>query len=356
LHVRGFTMVSLYLTSMGEGAGKSILCAALGRKFKAAGRKVGFFKPVAIIPAGAGAFDKDAEFIKHALTLSEPLDLLCPVSLGANDFAAAANEKEPAWLKKIKEAFPKVSQGKDVVLVEGAGDFKPGSAAAVVNSKIAEALGAKIMLIVLYQSELDANQIASAAKALAGKLLGVLINAVPERRMAKVKSNLVPALEKEGIKVLGILPDDRALFTISVGELAEHLSGNILNSAENSGELVESVMVGAMSPDSALSYLNLKHKKAVITRGDRPDIQLAALQTSISCLVVTNNINPIPNVLGLARTAGVPVITVKKDTRQTLDSIEGAFGKAKFSHEKKVDRLEQLMEQNVNLDAIYQAV
>ena len=216
-------MVSLYLTSMGEEAGKSALCAALGRKFKTAGRKVGFFKPVAILPAVAGAIDKDAEFIKHALTLSEPPDLLCPVSLGAKDLAAAANEKEPAWLGKIKEAFPKVSQGKDVVLVEGAGDFKSGSAAAVVNGKVVEALGAKVILIVRYQSDTDANQIASAAKAIGGRLLGVLINAVPERRMAQVKSNLVPSLQKEGIKVLGVLPEDRALFTISVGELAEHL-------------------------------------------------------------------------------------------------------------------------------------
>ena len=349
-------MVSLYLTSMGEEAGKSVLCAALGRKFKTAGRKVGFFKPVAILPAVAGAIDKDAEFIKHTLTLSEPLDLLCPVTLSAKDFTAAANEKEPAWLKKIKEAFPKVSQGKDVVLVEGAGDFKPGSAAAVVNGKVVEALGAKVILIVRYQSDTDANQIASAAKAIGGRLLGVLINAVPERRMAQVKSNLVPSLQKEGIKVLGVLPEDRALFTISVGELAEHLGGNILNSPESSGELVESVMVGAMSSDSALSYLSLKPGKAVITRGDRPDIQLAALETSISCLILTNNINPVPNVLNLAQSANVPIVMVKEDTRHTLDSVEGAFGKAKFSHEKKVERLEQLLEQHVSLEAIYQAV
>lgn len=346
-------MVSLYLTSMGEGAGKSILCAALGRKFKAAGKKVGFFKPITILAETAGATDKDAEFMRHALTLTEPLDLLCPVSLSTKDFAAAANEKEPAWLKKTKDVFPKVSQGKDVVLIEGAGDLKSNSAAAVINGKIAEALGAKIMLVVRYQSDTDANQIASAARAFAGRLLGVLINAVPERRMEQVKSNLVSSLEKGGIKVLGVLPEDRVLFTISVGELAEHLGGNILNSPERSGELVESVMVGAMSSDSALSYLSLKPGKAVITRGDRPDIQLAALETSLSCLILTNNINPVPNVINLAQSANVPIVMVKHDTRQTLDSIEGAFSKAKFSHEKKVERLEQILEQNVNLEAVY---
>lgn len=348
-------MVSLYLTSMGEEAGKSALCAALGRNFKAARRRVGFFKPISIIPDAGGAIDKDTEFMKHYLALNEPLDSLCPIALSDKNLAAAANEKEPSWLGKIKDAFARVSPGKDVVLVEGLGDFKPGSARATIDARILEALGAKTILIVRYRGDIDASQIERAAKALAGRLVGVLINAVPERRMEGVKSSLVPSLERGGIKVVGVLPEDRALFTISVGELVEHLGANILNSPERSEELVESVMVGAMSSDSALSYLSLKPNKAVITRGDRPDIQLAALQTSISCLVVTNNINPIPNVLGLARTAGVPIVMVKEDTRSTLDAVEGAFSKPRFSHEKKMERMEQLLEQHVNLDAIYQS-
>jgi BioD-like phosphotransacetylase family protein len=348
-------MVSLYLTSMGEEAGKSALCAALGRNFKSARKRVGFFKPISVIVEAGDAVDKDTEFMKNYFAIDEPLDLLCPVALSAKNLPAEANEKEPGWLGKIKDAFTRVSSGKDLVLIEGLGDFKPGSARATIDIRILEALGARAILIVRYQSDIDASQIERAAKALARRLVGVLINAVPERRMERVKSTLVPSLESGGIKVLGVLPEDRALFTISVGELVKHLGATILNSPERSEELVESVMVGAMSSDSALSYLSLKPNKAVITRGDRPDIQLAALQTSISCLVVTNNICPIPNVLGLARTVGVPVVMVKEDTRHILDSVEGAFSKPRFSHEKKVERLEQLLEQHVNLDAIYQS-
>jgi BioD-like phosphotransacetylase family protein len=39
-------------------------------------------------------------------------------------------------------------------------------------------------------------------------------------------------------------------------------------------------MVGAMSAENALSYFRRKAHKVVITGGDRPDIQLAALETS----------------------------------------------------------------------------
>jgi BioD-like phosphotransacetylase family protein len=152
-----------------------------------------------------------------------------------------------------------------------------------------------------------------------------------------------------------VLPEDRALLTVSVGELVEHLGGSILNSPERSEELVESIMVGAMSPDPAVSYLSLKQNKAVVTRGDRPDIQLAALQTSTSCLVLTNNINPLPNILSRAKAVKVPVVTVKDDTVRTMEALEGVLDKAKFSHEKKVERLAQLLEQHLDLESIRQA-
>jgi BioD-like phosphotransacetylase family protein len=217
-----------------------------------------------------------------------------------------------------------------------------------------ETLGAKAIIIVSYETSLQASQIVDAAKALAGHLLGVVINAVPQRRMESVKATLVKSIEQIGIRVLGVLPEDRALLTVSVGELAEHLGGSIINLPERSDNLVEAVMVGAMSPDPAISYLSLKQNKAVVTRGDRPDIQLGALRTSISCLVLTNNINPLTNILSLANAGKVPIVIVKDDTIHTMEALEGVLDKAKFSHEKKVERLEQLLEQHLDLESIYQ--
>jgi BioD-like phosphotransacetylase family protein len=348
-------MNALYLTSIGEAAGKSALCAALGRLFKADGWKVGYFKPVAVASEKAEAGDKDTEFMKQALALDEPLELLCPVSQSAKDFLASANEEEPAWLKKAKEAYVRVAQGKDAVLIEGVSGFQAGSGPALAGSRIVEALEAKAILVVRYESGLQASQIVDAAKVLGGHLLGVVINAVPQRRMNSVKATLAPSLEQSGIKVLGVLPEDRALLTVSVGELVEHLGGSILNSPERSEDLVESVMVGAMSPDPAVSYLSLKQNKAVVTRGDRPDIQLAALQTSTSCLVLTNNINPLPNILSRAQAVKVPVVMVKDDTVRTMEAVEVVLDKAKFSHEKKVERLAQLLGQHLDLESIRRA-
>ena len=348
-------MIALYFASMGESAGKSALCAALGHIFRAEGKTVGFFKPIAVLPEKAisGVGDKDAEFMKRYLTLKEPLDLLCPVSLNSRNLKAAVSETEQAWLEKVKEAYTRISQDKDVVLVEGLSGFEAGSDLARLGTRIVKVLGAKAILIVRYQSDLETSQIVAAAKILAGHLLGVIINAVPQRRMDSVKAALVPSIEQNDIKVLGALPEERLLFTPSVGELAEHLGGSILNSTERSEELVESLMVGAMSPDPATSYLSLKQNKAVIIRGDRPDIQLAALQTSTRCLVITDNMHPIPNIMGLAQQLKVPIVVVKENTLRTMEALEGVFDKAKLNN-KKLERLEQLLEQHLDLEPIYQ--
>jgi hypothetical protein len=316
---------------------------------------VGYFKPVAVAAEKAEAGDKDTEFLKQILALEEPVELLCPASFSAKDFLASANEKEPAWLVKAKDTYARVAQGKDAVLIEGVSGFQAGSGPALAGSRIVEELEAKAILIVRYESGLQASQIVDAVKVLGGHLLGVVINAVPQRKMNSVKATLAPSLEQSGIKVLGVLPEDRALLTVSVGELVEHLGGSILSSPERSEDLVESVMVGAMSPDPAVSYLSLKQNKAVVTRGDRPDIQLAALQTSTSCLVLTNNINPLPNILSRAQAVKVPVVMVKDDTVRTMEAVEVVLDKAKFSHEKKVERLEQLLEQHLDLESMRQA-
>lgn len=345
-------MAALFITSMGEAAGKSALAAGLGKRFQSKGSKVGYLKPVCDPAEGT---DRDVEFIKQLLALEEPVESLCPVSGSVEEMAVTLDEKEPSWLKKIEEACSKVSPGKDVVILEGTGGFEAGSDSARIEGRIVEALKTRAVLIVHYEADLDVDRIVAAAKMLAENLLGVVINAVPESKMESVKVEAVPALEQSGIKVLGVLPEDRALLGVTVGRLAEHVGGSILNSQDRSNELVESLMVGAMSVDSALSYLSLKSNKAVITRGDRPDIQLAALETSTKCLVLTDNIDPTPSILSRALELNVPIVLVEKDTAGTMEALEEVFEKSVFFDERKIERLDSILENHMNMEAFYQA-
>ncbi len=118
------------------------------------------------------------------------------------------------------------------------------------------------------------------------------------------------------------LMEDRKQAGISINELANYIQGEILNSSDKTDELVESLMVGAMCIDPAPLYFNTKSNKAVITRSDRADIQLGALETSTACLILTGGTKPSPVVMQRAEEKGVPVLLVERDTPAILSELE----------------------------------
>ena len=74
----------------------------------------------------------------------------------------------------------------------------------------------------------------------------------------------------------------------------------------------------------------------MITGGDRPDIQLAALETSTKCLILTGNLHPSPIILNRAEELGVPMILVGQDTMTAMQTIEKFFGRSRFHQIKKL--------------------
>ena len=105
-------------------------------------------------------------------------------------------------------------------------------------------------------------------------------------------------------------PENRTPTAITVGDLAKGIDGKILNHAERSNKLVENYMLGAMTVDSGLDYFNRKKNKAAIIRQERLDMQLAALETSTVCLVLSGgNQAPAHSVLHKAESRGIPIIT-----------------------------------------------
>ena len=110
--------------------------------------------------------------------------------------------------------------------------------------------------------------------------------------------------------------------SVRISELANCVHGEILSCTEKAEELVESLMVGVMCVDPSPLYFNQKSNKAVITRGDRYDIQLGALETSTKCLILTGGTKPRPNIIQRAEEKGVPVLLVEKDTPATLEKLE----------------------------------
>lgn len=317
-------MVTLQITSLSRGAGKTAICTGLGRQLQDAGKTVGYLKPVI-----GTASDSDAAFIKDALSLSEPENLVCPTFPDEAHLEAG-----------IKPVFDKIASGKDVVLVES------------TSGAVARAISARVIIVAVY-SEIDI--LPNAVMAFGNQLAGLILNKVPVSQLQAVRSQVTGILQNSGVSVLGVIPEDKSLLTFTIGELANIIDGKVLNNPEKTAELAENFMLGALTVDSALPYFGRKANKVAVMRAERPDMQMAALQTSTCALVLYGDAGIIPLVRLRAEDKKVPIITTKLDALAISNRVEEALVKIKFNQPGKVPRLMALLAQGMDFPALYKS-
>jgi BioD-like phosphotransacetylase family protein len=166
-----------------------------------------------------------------------------------------------------------------------------------------------------------------------------------------------PYLERQGIPLLGALPHREQLQAISVGELVDVLQGEFLCLPEKSDVLIERMIVGAMNVEQALPRIRrVSGAKAVITGGDRTDMQLVALETATRCLVLTGHLRPQPEVLRRAEENGVPVLLVRESTMETVEAIEQVFGKTRLGQAAKLHQFESLLADHFDFERLCEAL
>lgn len=354
-------MRALYITSVEPFIGKTAMCLAIGKRLKADGHKVGYLKPVGIHPwrtAEGRLGDEDAAFAKTILGLEDDLEDLTPVIVTPSVLRQHMKGRgEADLLQRIQQATKQASSGKDVLLLEGGSSLREGYAIGLSNVRLAQVLGAPVLLMAKFHSEMQLVDDILASQARLGELLlGGVLNQIPEEALEYVESYARPYLEQQGIRVLGVLPGVSRLSALTIGELVKRLEAEVLTWEPNPQALVEAFMVGAMTVEACLSRFRRQPNKAVITGGDRTDIQLAALETSTVALVLTGNLRPSPVVIQQAEALQVPILLVKENTMETVNRIEQAYGKTRLAEPEKLDAFMQLMSEHMDMGAIYGAL
>jgi BioD-like phosphotransacetylase family protein len=349
---------AIYVMSTESYSGKSALCVGLMMRLRQDGFRTGYMKPISTAERMSvlGAFDEDAAFMKNTFDLSEPLEAINPIALDYRTVESILVGKEqPDYAGLLKATFEKLTEKCDVILLEGAVSLREGYIIDMPSPVISAMLPVRPLVVTRYSSDLQVvDDLLTAQFRLGESLLGGVINAVPWPRLDFAHNILKPFLEKRGVPILGIMPRERLLLSVSAGDLAEGLEAEVLCREDKLDELVEHVLVGAMSADVALTYFRRKPNKAVITGGDRPDVQLVALNTSTTCLILTGNLHPTPHVLGRAEEQGVPIILTRCDTLTTVEVVESCFGKGRFHQQKKVERFAEMMNERFDFQALYE--
>ena len=340
-------MPVIYVASDKARAGKTAVSVALARKLLQEGRTVALFKPFSPADQGTGQ-DHDGQILRQASGTPTSDEAQWPVAL------TLGQEMQGPTLDQAMEAFRRVSAGADVTIVEGLSGLN-GSVGAV-SQELALRMDAQALVVLSYSQEMDSGEAMRARQLLGDRLAGVVINGVTRYKGRDVAGELLPTLESEGVKVLGAIPEDRRLLGVSVGQLAEHLGGSFLCWEEKKDSFVEHLMIGGLVLDWGVLYFYRFDNKAVIVRGNRPDIQMAALGTPTSCIVLTGGEPPIQYVEYEAQEEEVPLIQVQSDTLSTAAALETIQERALFDHPMKQERFLELLTQHGDWAAIYGAL
>lgn len=351
-------MATLYVASTETFVGKSAVCVGLLRRMQRDGFNVSYMKPVSVSVTHTpdSVLDEDAAFIRRTLGIDTPLDQIAPVLITPGVVESILRGQQPSFTKALRDAYLAVSRGKDIVVLEGTNTWAEGALVDLTADQVTDLLQAPGLLVSRYVSTLSVDTILSVQRYVGDRLLGVLLNHVEDPQREFVESRVVPFLESRGIPVFGLLPRDSTLAGISVAELIDQLGGQLIGRQEWCNRTVESLMIGAMGADASLSFFRRRANKAVVTGGDRSDLQLAALETSTSALVLTGNFRPSYQVIDRAEERQVPIILVADDTLTTVDRAEKLFGRVRFHQAAKLQRFTELMDAHFNYNRLYESL
>jgi hypothetical protein len=348
-------MVPLYLISNEAYSGKSSLCVALGKILMDRGLKVGYMKPVGTLPTRVNDFitDEDALYIKEVLGLVDELENISPIVLTQNYYREGLKNDDFSknFLNLIEKSYNKIQKGKDIVLLEGAKNIEHGSFIGISSKNICEKLKAKEILILRYSSDI-VDYVMLAKEYLKDSFGGLIINWVPQNQAEYLNEIILPFFNKRNIKVFGSIFSDKTLSSVTIKEIAELIDGKIITATGNIDTLITSFMVGAMSEEQALSFFKKQADKAVITGGDRADIQLAALETDTKCLILTGYFQPSSIVTNRAEELGVPIILVNYDTLSAIEKINEIIGKVRFHEITKIDKIVEIVRESIDIDGL----
>ena len=340
-------MPVLYIASDRPRSGKTALAASLASRMRGAGRKVAYFKPL----SSSADADPDVRFLS-AKVLPGAGPIPGPMPLPGQGDPAPEGGPGDEGMDRITSAVVELAGSTDLTIVEGPSIAMTPGQDGDLAVRLAQAVDADVLLIVRYEKDLSGDSVLELCEPFGQRLAGVLVNLVTRYKEREAFHEIAPAVRARGIDFLGAIPEDRTMLSVTVGQIAEHLGGRWVMGQERSRDLVENLLIGGNIMDSGDTYFGRKESKAVIVRGDRPDIQLAALSGPTTCLILTGGHSPIQYVYHQAGQQEVPLLVVDQDTLSAARALDTLLERSTCHHTRKVERFQELLDQGADVTSL----
>ena len=326
-------MAVLLVASDRPGAGKTSAALALAALSNRSGRAARAYKPFTTA-------DDDGD---------------------SDTLAQLANPGIEGWPKPAGEDGPTTDDLSALASELSSGDNSeslnilevPSEIGAAGAARIADALNARALVVAQARRGLRGADLSEWSEALGDRLAGVLVNGSTRYMSTEASERIGPSFDEAGTALIGMIPEDRALLSVSVDQIRAGLGGRYAVDEGDVNGPVEHFQVGCMSLDPGELRFGLYDRNAVVVRGDRPDIQMSALNASVSCLVLTGGIDPIEYISYEAQEEETPVMVVEPDTLTTMSLLNDVTTSARIDTAAKVARFGELLEAHADLERVW---
>jgi len=338
---------AVYIATMENGSGKSIVTLGLMRMLLGKVAKVGYFKPIISdlnegerdnhIHTALTHFNLDISYEQsYSFTKSEVLNLI-------------NEDKIDLVFDSIIEKYKAIEENYDFVLVEGTDFSGEGTATELdINKEIAKNLGIPVIIIESGRGKTMkefVNNLLSAYHLFEErdvKVLAVIANKVKLKNLEWVQNELYRELPKNVI--VNAIPRIDLLSNPTMNEVIHELDAEVLfGQGDELSNQVAHYLVGAMQLHHYLP--RLKENTLVITPGDRSDLIMGALQANISFnypmiagIVLTGGLKPEKPILelveGLSRK--IPILSVQEDTYSIAKAVGKINSKVCAQNQQKI--------------------
>ena len=357
----------VFVAATRQNDGKTTLSLGLLAALQKIYPRIGYIKPVGqrFIQVEEQSIDEDTVLMDHVFRLNCPLVDMSPIAVEP-DFTRKylQQSNRDALVKKIEKAFDRVAWEKDIVLCEGSGHAGVGSVFDLSNAQVARELDAKVVIVTRGGigkpiDEVALNQALFEKEGV--EIIGVILNKVIPDKIEFVTEFARRGLKRKGLDLLGVIPHRQVLSNPTLLQICEELNAERLNPPRQMRNLVQDVVVGAMSVPNAVRFF--KPGVLLITPGDRGDIILAAADdiagsgpAQLAGIVLTGELRPSQSVMKAINGMAFPVLLAKDDSYEVASKVHDLIVKTRPDDTEKIAIIRDMVAEHVDIEKILEAI
>lgn len=355
----------VYVAATSQHIGKTTTTLGIVSAMLNAGHKVGYCKPVGqqFLEFNNLRVDKDAVLFADLIGFDLKPEIHSPVILGSGATVEYLKNPEKFDLRKnIMEASKALEAENDIVIYEGTGHPGVGSIADVSNAEVAKFLRASVIMVVEggIGNTIDRLNLSLALfREENVPVIGVIINKIRVDKLNKVRKYVGKWLEKKRLPLLGCIPYDQTLAYPLMYAVCLAINGTVLYNPEKLNNRIEDIIAGSL-----IDLKELKKKKNLLLVVAARNIERAMdkletmgkvyklKESPLAGIVITGQDELSERTIQYLVGHKIPVVRTFLDTYGSVIKISKIEVKINRSTPWKINRAIELIEKNVDLDAL----